>query len=377
MSHASAPTTPKSKPLAEQSATFSAPVSKTSPLAFKWRLRSQSNASPPLSSKPPQLDLFASGSYVMSGLWNAQEALNNSPSPSPPPGGFLAMHTSPRNASGPIRIDTATSPESSQGKSPWQTNPHSNNTKTSQFIDKLQAENDRLRRDLTAEKLAREEDLRRLGAAKAKAEDSRTEHQHLQVLADTNARALERKDRKLEELKATLEAEQRRRIAAEEREAEMSRILGETRSETQRELAKAVTLQQQAETHAEAAQSGFKRIQDSYEHKVRSMAKDLAALKKQRADDAAKIKKQAIVGDQLAQECEKALRSEHSMTDLLAAYRKEHEQGLEALVAEARQLRIAVPTKEAAADGLVEEMRQIADKMKWVMTQKKYQEQKH
>ncbi|KAF2498299.1 hypothetical protein BU16DRAFT_455259 [Lophium mytilinum] len=313
----------------------------------------------------------------MSGLWNAQEALNNSPSPSPPPGGFLAMHSSPRNVSGPIRIDTATSPDpSSQGKSPWQTNPHSNNTKTSQFIDKLQAENDRLRRDLKAEKLAREEDLRRLGAAKSMAEDSRTEHQHLQVLADTNARALERKDRKLEELKATLEAEQRRRISAEEREAEMSRILGETRSETQRELAKAVTLQQQAEAHAEAAQSGFKRIQDSYERKVQRMAKDLVALKKQRADDAEKIKKQAVVGDQLAQECEKAFKSENSMTDLLAAYKKEHEQGMEALVAEARRLRIALPTKEAAADGLIEEMRQTADKMKWVMTQKKYQEQK-
>lgn len=283
------------------------------------------------------------------------------------------MHTMPRNVSGPIRIDTSGSPDAQQGKSPWQTNPHSNNTKTSQFIDKLQAENDRLRRDLKAEKLAREEDLRRLGAAKSKAEDTRSEHQHLQVLADTNARALERKDRKLEELKATLEAEQRRRVAAEEREAEMSRILGETRSETQRELAKAMAMQQQAETHAEAAQTGFKRIQDSFERKIKSMAKQLADHQEQRAEDAQKIKKQAIVSEQLSQECERLVKTENNMKDLLSNYKKEHEAGLDSLVREARQLRIALPTKEAAADGLIEEMRETADKMKWVMAQKKYQ----
>jgi len=311
----------------------------------------------------------------MSGLYTAQEALNNAATPSSPPGGFLAMHSTPRNVSGPIRIDTSAPPDAQQGKSPWQTNPHSNNTKTSQFIDKLQAENDRLRRDLKAEKLAREEDLRRLSAAKATAEDTRTEHQHLQVLADTNARALERKDRKLEELKATLEAEQRRRVAAEEREAEMSRILGETRSETQRELAKAMTLQQQAETHAEAAQTGFKRIQDTYERKVRRMAKDLAELQEQRTEDAQKIKKQAIVSEQLSQECERLVKTENNMKDLLSTYKKQHEQGIEALVQEARRFRISLPTKEAAADGLIQETRQIADKMKWVMAQKKFQEQ--
>jgi hypothetical protein len=328
-----------------------------------------------VSKNPPKLDLFQSENYVMSGLWTAQEALNTTPTPSPPPGGFLNMHTSPRNVSGPIRIDASVAADVQQNKSPWQTNPHSNNTKTSQFIDKLQAENDRLRRDLKAEKLAREEDLRRLGAAKAKAEDSRTEHQHLQVLADTNARALERKDRKLEELKATLEAEQRRRIVAEEREAEMSRILGETQSETQREIAKAMTLQQQAEAHAEAAQSGFKRIQDTFERKIRSMAKDLDELKQQRAEDAQKIKKQAVVSEQLAQECERHVKTENSMKDLLATYKQKHEEGMETLVQEARRLRVAVPVKEAAADGLIEEMRQTSDKMKWAITQKKYQEQ--
>lgn len=288
----------------------------------------------------------------------------------PPPGGFLTMHTSPRNVSGPLPVDSASgSPaEGPQSPSPWRTPiPHSQNTKTSQFIDKVTAENDRLRREITAEKLAREEASKRLDAAKAMAEEARTENQHLQMLTDTNARAIERKDRKLEELKASLEAEQRRRIAAEQREAEMSRILGETRSEAQREVARAVALQQQAETHAEAARDGFKRIEESYQWKVREMSRQLDELKNQYAEAAKKIRQQAIVGEQLAQECARAFKAEDCMKDLLVSYKKEHEKGLEGLIDEAARMRVAIPTKEAAADELCEAIKQTSDKMKWVL----------
>ena len=306
----------------------------------------------------------------MNGLWSQEVVLNASFSTTPPPGGFLAMHTSPRNVSGPLPVDSASgSPaESPQSPSPWRTPmPHSQNTKTSQFIDKVTAENDRLRREITAEKLAREEASKRLDAAKAMAEEARTENQHLQMLTDTNARAIERKDRKLEELKASLEAEQRRRIAAEQREAEMSRILGETRSEAQREVARAVALQQQAETHAEAARDGFKRIEESYQWKVREMSRQLEELKNQHAEAAKKIRQQAIVGEQLAQECARAFKAEDSMKDLLVSYKKEHEKGLEGLIEEAARMRVAIPTKEAAADELCEAIKQTSDKMKWVL----------
>ncbi len=133
------------------------------------------------------------------------------------------------------------------------------NSKTSQYIDKITSENDRLRRELKAEKLAREDEAKRIAAAHAKAEDSRTENQHLQVLADTNARAIERKDRKLEELKALLDTEAMRRKLAEQRAEEALKMLGDTRSETQRELALAYEMRGMAETNLETARDGFKR----------------------------------------------------------------------------------------------------------------------
>ena len=96
----------------------------------------------------------------------------------------------------------------------------SQQSKTSQYIDKITSENEKLKRELNAERLAREDEAKRVSAARSKAEDSRAEHQHLQLLVDTNARALERKDRKLDEMKAQLDQETKRRKAADQRAEE-------------------------------------------------------------------------------------------------------------------------------------------------------------
>lgn len=77
--------------------------------------------------------------------------------------------TSQRNFSGPLAVENpnmAAAPVSpvSPGTQWARPNPHSNpqstpnNSKTSQYIDKITSENDRLRRELRAEKAAREDE---------------------------------------------------------------------------------------------------------------------------------------------------------------------------------------------------------------------------
>lgn len=290
------------------------------------------------------------------------------------------VHSSPRKVSGPLAVDTAVmSPDQNSITSPWQrANPHTvpapQNSKTSQYIDKITSENERLRRELKAEKLAREEEAKRVSAARSKAEDSRAEYQHLQVLADANARAIERKDRKVEELKAALETEAKRRKAAEQRADEALKMLGDTRSETQRQLASAYEMKHLAETNAEAARDGFKRIIDSHEKKLKTINEQLNELRKKRIEDADKIKRQAIISDQLQHELTRTLRTEDKMVDMMGTYKKQHHKEVETLMKEAKQLRVALPTREKEAAELVTAMEETRDKMKWVMTQKKRQE---
>ncbi|CAN9319552.1 unnamed protein product [Alternaria sp. RS040] len=281
----------------------------------------------------------------------------------------MPSYTTPRNVSGPLAVDKA--PMSPDENSSWNRPNHYStpNSKTSQYIDKITQENDRLRRELRAEKLAREDEAKRVSAAQTKAEDSRAEYQHLQVLADTNARAIERKDRKLEELKATLDAEIQRRKSAEQRAEEALRMLGDTRSETQRQLSQAYEMRGMADTNLETARDGFKRITDGYEKKVRQINDELNELRRKRIEDADKIKRQAIISDQLQHESSRSTRTEAKLTNMMETYKKEHRKEMEGLIQEAERLRRALPEKEREAQKLVDSLKETRDKMRWVMTQ--------
>jgi chromosome segregation ATPase len=285
----------------------------------------------------------------------------------------MPSYTTPRNVSGPLAVENAPNGTDVNG-TPW-TRPNFHSTqsssKTSQYIDKVTSENDRLRRELKAEKLAREEEAKRVSAANSKAEDSRADFQHLQVLADTNARAIERKDRKLEELKATLDAEVNRRKVAEQRADEAMKMLGDTRSETQKQLAQAYEMKHMADTHLETARDGFKRITESYEKKLKYINDELHELRRQRIEDADKIKRQAIISDQLQHEMSRTSRTETNLSHMMDAYKEEHRKEMDRLIREAEKMRSSLPDKEREAEQLVESMKETRDKMKWVMTQHK------
>jgi hypothetical protein len=288
----------------------------------------------------------------------------------------MPSYTTPRNVSGPLAVESSMTATDPNGAAPWtRPNFHStpSNSKTSQYIDKITSENDRLRRELKAEKLAREDEAKRVSAAHSRAEDSRADFQHLQVLADTNARAIERKDRKLEELKAALDAEVNRRKVAEQRAEEALKLLGDTRSETQRELAQAFDMKHMADTNLETAREGFKRITESYEKKLKYINDEFHELRRQRIEDADKIKRQAIISDQLQHEMSRTTRTEQNLTQMMETYKEEHRKEMDALVAEAEKLRFALPEKEREAQELIESIKETRDKMRWVMTQKKRQ----
>ncbi|KAJ4372013.1 hypothetical protein N0V83_003786 [Neocucurbitaria cava] len=322
----------------------------------------------------PELGFDSSEKNVMNGsVWTSDDPLHtaNAIPPRPTNAPTMPALTSSRNVSGPLSVEPVAMAADPNTASPWaRPNPHSTpNSKTSQYIDKITSENDRLRRELKSEKLAREDEAKRVSAARSKAEDSRAEFQHLQVLADTNARAIERKDRKLEELKATLEAEAKRRRLAEQRAEEALKMLGDTRSETQRQLSQAYEMKGLAETQLETARDGFKRITDGYEKKVKQITEALNELRKQRIEDADKIKRQAIISDQLHHEMSRTTRTEDKMTDMMSTYKKEHRTELDALIQEAQRLRHALPEKEREAERLIEAMMETRDKMQWVIAQ--------
>lgn len=315
----------------------------------------------------------------MNGSVRTPEDTLHTPAATPPrPVNPNAMpsYTTPRNVSGPLAVENSPNGADANGGAPWaRPNFHStpSNSKTSQYIDKITSENDRLRRELKVEKLAREEEAKRVSAARSKAEDSRADYQHLQVLAETNARAIERKDRKVEELKAALEVEMNRRRVAEQKAEEALRMLGDTRSETQRQLAQAYEAKHNAENQLKTVRDHYNHQTDGLKAKAKTLGEDLQELRRERSEDADKIKRQAIISDQLHHEMSRKARTETNISHTMEAYKEEHRKEIERLSAEAAQMRESLPAKEREADRLVEEMKETRDKMKWVMTQQKRQ----
>jgi chromosome segregation ATPase len=129
-----------------------------------------------------------------------------------------------------------------------------------------------------------------------------------------------------------------------------------------------------AEANADASKSGYKRKLEGYEKQLKSLSQSISALQRDRLADADKIRRQAIISDQLQHEMARTIRTEGGMKNMLEEYKKEFEKELNALLEEAHRMRTALPSKEEEAAALVEELRETRDKMKWVMAQKKRQQ---
>jgi hypothetical protein len=108
---------------------------------------------------------------------------------------------------------------------------------------------------------------------------------------------------------------------------------------------------------------------EGYEKKIKHISESMNELRNRRLEDSDKIKRQAVVSDQLHHEMSRTVRSEGALTNLMEEYRKEHRTEMDHLVQEARNIKDALPAKEREADRLVQQLEQTRDKMKWVMTQ--------
>ena len=110
-------------------------------------------------------------------------------------------------------------------------------------------------------------------------------------------------------------------------------------------------------------------VTDGYEKKVRQINDELNELRRKRIEDADKIKRQAIISDQLQHESSRSTRTEAKLTNMMEVYKKEHRKEMEGLIQEAERLRRALPEKEREAQKLVDSLKETRDKMRWVMTQ--------
>lgn len=197
--------------------------------------------------------------------------------------------------------------------------------KTSQVLAKLTSENDRLRREIKAEKAAKEEALQQYQLLKGRVNRLEEQNGTIQMQFDHNESALARKERRLDDLRSTLDEETARRKRAEEREAEMGRKLGETVSQAAQEVSEAHA----AQKASEAAYDTLKREYTGLEKRIQLLREEVETAVKRIDSEKAIHRKQLtqleVLLDQERHLQEKSNKDVREMAVLLQSYRATEE----------------------------------------------------
>jgi chromosome segregation ATPase len=225
-------------------------------------------------------------------------------------------------------------------------------SQTSRVIERITTENDRLRREFKAEKTAREELAAEARASKALVSQLKEKNDTLSFAGETHTSVLQRKERRLDELKKTLAEEVARRKRAEENQTEMSRQLGETQAKAAQSISEARMAQSAAEAAYRTLQAEYKRVKTRVDKLQADFTKVSEHLLEQRASDHQIVTKLELVSEQYRQNQEKSNQVNRQLTTQVQSYREVQKDSIEALD---ELLRVR------------KEMVETTEKMRWVM----------
>lgn len=177
--------------------------------------------------------------------------------------------------------------------------------KSGRVIEKLMAENDRLRRELKVETTAREEERKAKEAIRQARDSLQSTNDNLILQNNIDRSSLQRKDRKIEELKADRDFEREQRLGLDER----ARIQGKEADAQVQELKNALAREREEKKLAvnqyDTCREGFRRLDDSYRQRVERIKAQLDAVQAERENDHRFLKRLEVTIEQQRQELEK------------------------------------------------------------------------
>lgn len=222
------------------------------------------------------------------------------------------------------------------------------------------AENDRIKRDLTASAQKAEELQRNLQTYKPQLEALRTENDNLKHVRGVEESLLGRRDRRIEELKAEVASERARREAAERR-ARAVEAEGESREEERRREGRRLEEEaRHAGLHAGILETSHRQLRAEYEARAVKWRKDLEVVEVERREDRGKLERLEVVGELMRKEVERNRRLTEEVVGAWEAYRGESGEVLGTLRAEGERENERVRKLSCEMDRVVGEMR-------WVM----------
>ncbi|KAI6814264.1 hypothetical protein KC332_g11128 [Hortaea werneckii] len=228
--------------------------------------------------------------------------------------------------------------------------------KSGRVIEKLMAENDRLKRDLEIAVMKSQELEKNLATLKPQMDALQAENDNLSHSSTVDSSILARKERRIEELRADSAAKAQRALAAETQMRQQQRQLEELHEQHSRDHQSMLDQTKHATVHAEILETSHKQLSAEYRARREAWERDLAVLHQERDDDRARMARLDVVHEQMRQENE---RTRKVQTELMARW-EDMEQAMHSTLEEGEQENEKTRKKSL-------EMDQVVNQMKWLM----------
>ncbi|KAI9798862.1 MAG: hypothetical protein M1833_004365 [Piccolia ochrophora] len=237
--------------------------------------------------------------------------------------------------------------------------------KSGRVIEKLQAENDRLRREFRLEALRREEEQKKGEMARGKMESLQAANDHLVQMREAEKASLARRGRKVEELKADLESERGRRSEAERHLKTIMTESERTEEGMKRQLREEVERAKKATSQYDVLSSSWRQLDDGYRRKTERLKREMTQLNTDYTEDRHKLERMEIIIEQQRQEIEKMRLAKEAVSGQYDAYQREMEEST-------RAMRERASKNEQAQDKALEETLHVLGEMRHVINIKKF-----
>ena len=278
--------------------------------------------------------------------------------PSPPP-----RRPDPTASSSPISPSSARLDPASAAVTPPQWSSavgRATTGKSGRVIERIQAENDRLRRELKMEVLYREEEQKKSESARSQLHMLQSANENLAQMREMEKTSLARKERKLDELRSEVESERTRRMQAESQLKEAMQRHDAVEGRYQARLRAETEQAKRAVTQYDVLSASWRQMNDDYGRRTEKLRGDVTRLRLESTEDRRKLHKLEVVIEQQKQEMEKMRTAGEGFVAAFEAFKREAEDGTRALRERAQQ-------NDKANDEALEEALRLLEQLKHVV----------
>lgn len=232
--------------------------------------------------------------------------------------------------------------------------------KSGRVIEKLMAENDRLRRELKVETTARDEERKAKEALRQQRDNLQSTNDNLILQSNIDRGVLARKERKIEELKTQKDQEAALRQTAEGGLRIAQREADEAVHDLKAQLSNEAMERKRAENQYEVLKESLKKIEQNYKTKVDKLRNEIEEYMRLRENDAEVLRRLEVTREQQQQELGKMRVAKTKITQQCTETLKATEEQLS-------EIRTIAKEKEEEMTKTVEEARETFHKMRHII----------